>query len=251
MRDDENSFQQTDDTTIKAQLLAIVEVDYDQRIRCQEPGCNHPVYRAIHVVRDRCQLLLLGSTCYAKRYGSDQALGQAQFTAPGSWRQLSKDERQLLLDNTQELLAKFEAEALTRAEAARLRMEQLRAQSAPPTAQPRRHMMVTLPSQSHRPAPWPWMKPRTSMAYFKLTDGTAWIRVQHQDGRQMLVPWPAFDGWDECYGPSIGNVDAGCGAYALRDVFTAIPVIRKMAVLEKVTGIWAEIEILSQPPALP
>ncbi len=35
-----------------AHLLAIVEEDKSERVQCQEPGCGHSVYQAIHVVRD-------------------------------------------------------------------------------------------------------------------------------------------------------------------------------------------------------
>lgn len=52
-----------------AQLLAIVEVAYEDRIRCQQPDCHHVVYRAVHIVQEGESLLVLGSTCFAKRYG--------------------------------------------------------------------------------------------------------------------------------------------------------------------------------------
>jgi hypothetical protein len=35
--------------TTTAQLLVIVSVDSAQRVLCQNPGCGHSVYRAIHV----------------------------------------------------------------------------------------------------------------------------------------------------------------------------------------------------------
>jgi hypothetical protein len=35
-----------------AQLLAVVEVPHDDRVRCQAAGCNHSVFRRIHVVRE-------------------------------------------------------------------------------------------------------------------------------------------------------------------------------------------------------
>jgi len=28
---------------------------------------------------------------------------------------------------------------------------------------------------------------------FQMKDGTAWVRVQHQEGFHMLMPWPWFD----------------------------------------------------------
>ena len=49
-------------------LLAIVEVDKKKRVQCGQRGCGHGVYKAIHIVQDDDGLLVLGSTCYAKRY---------------------------------------------------------------------------------------------------------------------------------------------------------------------------------------
>ena len=33
-------------------LRAIVTVDEQDRVRCQQPGCGHSVYAAIHVVEE-------------------------------------------------------------------------------------------------------------------------------------------------------------------------------------------------------
>lgn len=44
-----------------AKLLAIVAVEKTDRVRCGQPGCGHSVYRRIHVVREGCKLLVLGS----------------------------------------------------------------------------------------------------------------------------------------------------------------------------------------------
>lgn len=50
-------------------LLAIVAVDKAHRVRCQQPHCGHGVYARIHVVEDAGEILVLGSDCFAKRYG--------------------------------------------------------------------------------------------------------------------------------------------------------------------------------------
>lgn len=56
-------------------LLAIVSVEYEDRVRCGQPSCGHSVYRRIHVVREDEKLLVLGSTCFEKRYGTATVLG--------------------------------------------------------------------------------------------------------------------------------------------------------------------------------
>ena len=96
--------------TPTARLLAIVSVDPSRRVICQEPGCGHGVYAAIHVVQDKENLLILGSTCFAKRYGGASALGTPAYSAgSGGGSHLTEDERMALVTNTAELIAQFKA----------------------------------------------------------------------------------------------------------------------------------------------
>lgn len=223
-----------------ARLLAIVEVDHDQRVRCGNPGCGHSVYKAVHMVQDGQELLVLGSTCFEKRYGMG-ALGAPHYGG-GSGRRLTSEERELLLHNTQALLQQFEAEQ----EALRQKLLRIRAElsartpiSAIPLSVPRG---AKPQSAVRRSAPWVWMKPGTSMAGFKLRDGTGWVRVQHREGRQMLTPWPVFDGWDEWLPAHMGRPDIELAAYPVTDVRAVISFLRDRATAEKVSGLWAEIE---------
>ncbi len=85
------------------------------------------------------------------------------------------------------------------------------------------------------------MKPGTSFGYFKLNDGTGWVRVQRNDGQQMLAPWPMFEGWDEALPAHIGAAHLDFGAYALRDVVGAVEYLRRQTVREKVSGLWRDI----------
>ena len=64
---------------VRTRLRAVVAVDEKDRVQCQQPGCGHSVYAAVHVVEEDGRLLVLGSTCFAKRYGSSHALGPAQY----------------------------------------------------------------------------------------------------------------------------------------------------------------------------
>lgn len=235
-----------------ARLLAIVEVDHDQRVRCGNSGCGHSVYKAIHVVQDGQELLVLGSTCFEKRYGLG-ALGAPHYGC-GSGRRLTSEERELLLHNTQALLQQFEVEQ----EALRQKLLCIRAELSARTPAPSVAMSLRQPQAvaarpiltlrgvdpqpaGRRSAPWAWMKAGTSMAGFKLRDGTGWVRVQHRDGGQMLTPWPVFDGWDEWLPAHMGRPDVELVAYGLTDVKSAIAFLRDRAAAEKVSGLWSEI----------
>jgi hypothetical protein len=81
-------------------LLAIIEVDREERIRCQAPGCNHPVYKRIHVVHAGGAFTAVGSECYRRLCGT----GRPQESRPRlgfvDWKKLNDEERRLLSENT-------------------------------------------------------------------------------------------------------------------------------------------------------
>src|SRR5690606_35915805 len=89
----------------EAQLLAVVEVEHDQRVQCGHPGSGHFVYKAIHIVQDGAELLVLGSKCFKNRYGQG-TLGSPKFGS-GFGRPLTLEERGLLMANTALLLQRF------------------------------------------------------------------------------------------------------------------------------------------------
>lgn len=97
-----------------AQLLAVIRVPAEDRVQCQNPGCGHAVHAAVHIVRDAGDLMVLGSTCFERRYGSAKALGAAQFSSGAGGRPLSADERDLLVSNAELLLARFAEEERVR-----------------------------------------------------------------------------------------------------------------------------------------
>ena len=246
-----------------AVLLAIVEVAESERVRCARPGCQKTVYKAVHIVRDGGQLMVLGSKCFAKLYGGLMALGQAYYSA-GTGKVLTTEERQMLQENTEALLARFEAaEALAR-QAEALRLERLR--EAQQLALERTRALEPAPYRSPPPAPqwthaqgrplptrskfpWHWMKPGTSVAAFKLRDGTGWVRVEHQDGRQFITPWPSFEGWEEALPALVGRPDMAVGAY---EILAGVPpVLNYLRTLtengergEKRTGLWSDVVAL-------
>lgn len=210
------------------------------------------MYAAVHVVEDAGQLLVLGATCFARRYGSASALGSPQYG--GSGRKLTNEERRLLTENTQALLAQFEAEE---AAAAAL------AQSHTATIETHRQQLMgeriraaNAAGQMHRPlarspgppglapfasSPWSWQLPGTSVALFEAPDGAKWIRVQHKDGSQKLAPWPKFSGWDRALPAEVGEPDHVLGAVAVTDIVQAIKVLQRCGFRGPVVGRWQDV----------
>lgn len=212
-------------------LLAIVSVEESKRVRCQYPGCGHPIYRSIHVVQDGSDLLLIGSTCITKDgFGTD--LGEPAYThGGGGGRLLSEEERQALIANTAELIArlKFEYESRTAASIpATTVVKQMHAAQNPPRK---------TPHESRSPAQWPWVDPSRSMLLLQMPDGSTWLRVQARSGKHHLMPFPVFDGWDEVLPPIYGQVNSTSDGYELSNLVGAIQYMRKMEpVVDAVCG---------------
>ncbi len=92
-----------------AQLPAVVEVPRDDRVRCQAAGCNHPVFRRIHVVREDAVVCVYGSECFKRLFaGLPVASSTPRYTS-SEGRRLSEEERQLLIENTERLIQQFES----------------------------------------------------------------------------------------------------------------------------------------------
>jgi hypothetical protein len=231
-------------------LMAVVEVDKSERVFCAQPSCHHTVYKAIHVVKEGEQLLVLGSTCFEKRYGNLKALGKAQHWG-GNGKLLTSEERALLAQNTQALLARFEAEEAhlrheTEQKLKKLQDEMLRRAKSPQIEAPAPAQIPGMQGRSLRGVfPWPWMMPISGVAAFKLRDGSGWVRVQHRDGRHFIVPWPRFEGWDEAMPPFVGRANLEVGGYeVVGPVVDAIAYLRTQGAGEKITGVWNEVTAL-------
>lgn len=92
-----------------AQLLAVLEVPRDDRVRCQAAGCNHSVFRRIHVVREDAVVRVYGSECFKRLFaGLPVASSTPRYTS-SEGRHLSEQERQLLIENTERLIQQFES----------------------------------------------------------------------------------------------------------------------------------------------
>ena len=214
-----------------ASLIAIVGVDQDARVQCQQPGCGHSVYRRIHVVQEAGKLLVLGSTCFEKRFGAASALGHATYGG-GAGRTLTIEERDLLMQNTAELIARFEREREETEkkcqEADQQSLKKLKVLSAAFEVRVAAARQTPGLSQgwSKSDTPWPWSKPLSSIAYFTLNDGSKWVRTEHVNGFHMMMPWPSFDGWDEALPASVGTPDLPLGGYRIDNVAVAVGYMR-------------------------
>lgn len=221
---------------LKFRLLAIVAVDPVHRVRCQQPGCGHGVYAKIHVVEDAGELIVLGSDCFAKRYGEGHTRG---FQGPGAGggRVLTQAEREMLLHNTAALLAQFELErqkeqGLVESKLSALRqLHALRSQhSAPRFGTTHRFRGSATKTQYHQtfvdteslavastPLPfWATLK-RLNTSYFAYgtAEGYCWILMQSATHVGCFIaPAPTnFEGWDEALPPSLGRADLSRGVY--------------------------------------
>lgn len=140
-------------------LLAVVEVPRENRVRCQFVGCNHTVFRRIHVVRENSVVHVYGSECFKKLFaGYPVATSLPRYTSSDG-RTLTDEERQLLIENTERLIQQFESEhqqRLTREAtlaAARLALAQI----SPPIAPPK-------PGVARPPWEWqPYQRPPRSL----------------------------------------------------------------------------------------
>ena len=135
-------------------LLAVIEVPFAERVRCAAEGCGHSVYRRVHLVRGD-ETRVYGSDCFSRLFGST-VLGKSvpRYTSGGSSRVLTADERQLLVENTDRLIERFELE---------YQASILEAQRKRELAEANRNAAKNARSESHNrfnlPSPVAWVPP--------------------------------------------------------------------------------------------
>ncbi len=221
-----------------AKLIAILQVEKTHRVQCQQPGCGQGIFKAIHVIDEDGKLMVLGSTCFAVRFGKSNALGPPRYGG-GHGRPLTEEERLLLTENTEALIELLESERQTAARAAQEKLASMRE-----VFDARKKTAVTSSWQSIEKQtfgiPWSWVKPMTSIAYFRMKDGTAWVRVQHQNGLHVLMPWPSFSGWDETFPTSVGIPDPDLGGLKVSNIAETVSYLRIRANSMHV-GIWKDV----------
>lgn len=104
-------------------LLAIVEVDRDDRVVCQAEGCGHTVFKRIHVARIDGKLKVYGSDCFGRLYGRAAATLPPAFGG-SEGKKLTAEERQMLAENTEAFIAHMEQLHLAHLEADRQEQEE-------------------------------------------------------------------------------------------------------------------------------
>lgn len=213
------------------QLLAIVSVAHEHRIQCRQPGCGHSVYAAIYVVSETDGLLVLGGTCFGLRYGAPDALGGPKFGSING-RRLTEEERQMLVENTEALMALFEEQ--------HRRALALAAPPSPPPAPAELAPALSATAQGgHRKT---WQKPLSSITYYSLTDGRGWLRVQHTDGQHLLLPWPALPGWDAAVPAEIGMRHESIQGLLVPNLPAAVRWMSDRLVWVSTPGRWADVQ---------
>ena len=94
-------------------LLAVIEVPFEERVRCAADGCGHSVYRRVHLVRVDELTKVYGSDCFSRLFGSTPTGQEVPKYTGGAGRSLTPDERELLKENTERLIERFEREYQT------------------------------------------------------------------------------------------------------------------------------------------
>jgi hypothetical protein len=94
------------------QLAAIVEVPFEDRIQCQCKTCGHVIYKRVHIIvwaDDRIECW--GQDCYKRELGATEVGRTAKpvFEFVGG-RRLTLEERELLRQNRELLIARFREE---------------------------------------------------------------------------------------------------------------------------------------------
>lgn len=159
------------------ELLVVVGVPPDERVRCQAPDCNRPVYRRIHVVRDGGRISVYGSRCFDKLFARSPVASASPRYGPSDGRPLSDEERQLLIHNTERLIQRLEreyqAEARRQAELEAERAAARRSASRPPPPPPRK--TPPAPPVSRRPA-----QPSTDERHHAEARAKEIVRARHK-----------------------------------------------------------------------
>jgi hypothetical protein len=228
-----------------ARLHAIIAVDDAHAFRCQHTGCGHKVYAAVHIVQEAGKFLVLGSSCFAKRYGTPKALGSSMH-GTGNGRRLTDQERALLEANTADLIAFFEEQDRLAQEQQRIAAQQAFADRQEQLQLSRYKQATSLSGRSpvHRPtnSPWAWQSAKhTSIAVLVSPDSRVWVRVEHQNGSQKLLPWPAFTGWEIALPVEIGNPDHEVQGYAVKDIVQAMRLLVSLGYSEPKVGGWRDV----------
>ena len=82
----------------------------------------------------------------------------------------------------------------------------------------------------------PERKPNSSFIFYRLKDKTAWVIYTRRDASVGVVPWPAFEGWDECLPPNVGAVDASAGLYWSKTLMSVLAYMSPRSALTRTSS---------------
>ena len=138
-------------------LLAVVEVPYDERVRCAAEGCGHSVYRRVHLVRVSGSTNVYGSDCFMRLFGSTPTGQAVPRYGNATGRSLTPEERALLVENTDRLIEQFEQEHQAQIAEVERRREQIDSRQAyrTPASMPQQQRSSIPPARSPPPIPTP------------------------------------------------------------------------------------------------
>lgn len=83
------------------ELLTVVTLDREGRVKCQHEGCGRHVFARVHVIRQNGKVSFVGSTCFRKLFG-DLDLHPSFGGSNGLL--LSEEQRKQILANTEAFL---------------------------------------------------------------------------------------------------------------------------------------------------
>jgi len=93
-----------------AQLLFVASVDESRKLVCQAPGCGRAIAKAVHAIRDsEGAVRVVGSGCYVKLSGNEQATKYGPAIAGFDGRRLTPEERAAMIADTAAFVASVEA----------------------------------------------------------------------------------------------------------------------------------------------
>ena len=92
------------------ELAAVVEVEHEDRVQCQCNGCGHVVFKRVHLmVWEDGRIECWGSDCFKREHAGSKNFDGVPSNG-GSGRKLTPEERAMLTNNREQLVAQFRAE---------------------------------------------------------------------------------------------------------------------------------------------
>ena len=222
------------------QLLEVVEVNKEHAVLCQQPGCGRRVHARVHVVNDSGQFMVLGADCFAKRFGTGH-VSKYLSGSGGTGKPLTAEEREMLMNRTAEFVAQREMIWQHERELERLNAVENAAQKEKLALLLEQQRKSAVSQVIEAALPYPWVKPFASVAFFQLRDRSSWLRVQHKDGRQFLMPRPSFDGWDEALPAQVGSPNTELCGYEVGDLVAMVRFMREHSSDEAIVGSWRDV----------